>query len=210
MGTVYRVVRGDGIARIAWRNGFFPDTVWNHPPNQELRQLRQDPEILLPGDEVVIPDKETRQEPGATDQRHRFRVHGVPAKFQVRLMWDDEPRAGLPYELVIDGQRKVSGTTDADGWIRVPLMPDAVRGRLIMEQGLEVYDLNFGYVDPIDSISGVQSRLRNLGFFEGHSDSVPSDALSEAIAHFQRHYQLTVSGEMDEATGEALKQAFGS
>jgi hypothetical protein len=210
MSTIHKVSRGDGIARIAWQYGFFPDTVWNHPPNAALKSLRQNSEILQPGDEVAVPDKEPKQESGPTDRRHRFRLYGIPVKFQVRLMWDDEPRAGLPYEFIIDGNRRVSGTTDAEGWIRVPLMPDAQTGRLIIDHGAEVYNLQLGYVDPLDSLTGIQSRLRNLGFFEGDSDGQASPALTSAIADFQRHYQLDVSGQIDDATRNALRQTFGS
>jgi N-acetylmuramoyl-L-alanine amidase len=191
-------------------NGFFPGTIWNHPPNAALKEVRKNPEILMPGDEVAVPDKEQKEAPGTTDRRHRFRVFGVPSKFEVRMLCDDEPRTGLDYEFVIDGRRKVSGRTDDDGWVRVPLMPDAQRGKLILENGAEVYNLQLGFVDPLDSITGVQSRLRNLGFFDGESDGKESDALSDAIAAFQRHCRLEESGHMDEATRSALKGMFGS
>ena len=210
MANLHRVERGDGIARIAWTNGFFPGTVWDHAPNAALKELRKNPEILMPGDEVVIPEKEQKEEPGTTDKRHRFRVFGVPAKFQVRMVCDDEPRTGLDFEFVIDGKRKISGRTDGDGWIRVPLMPDARVGRLIIEEGAEVYNLQLGYVDPLDSVAGVQSRLRNLGFFDGETDGEESDALANAVAEFQRHCALETSGHMDDATRAALQATFGS
>jgi murein L,D-transpeptidase YcbB/YkuD len=129
-------------------------------------------------------------------------MHGIPAKFQIRLLRDDEPRPNLSWEFVIDGTRKVSGTTDSDGWIRVSLMPDARQGRLSIEGGAEVYDVQFGFVDPIDTPTGVQSRLSNLGFFDGD--------LADAIARFQQSRELPMTGEIDQATRAALQQIFGS
>jgi N-acetylmuramoyl-L-alanine amidase len=56
-GFVYTAGQGDSTTRIAFRNGFFWKTVWEHPENSELKSKRKDPNILLPGDTVFIPER---------------------------------------------------------------------------------------------------------------------------------------------------------
>ena len=47
---------GDSIPSLAKDNGFFPDTIWNHPQNAGLRSKRKSQNQLYPGDEVFIPE----------------------------------------------------------------------------------------------------------------------------------------------------------
>ena len=68
----HQVKQGDCISSIAFENGFFPDTIWNHPSNAELKKKREDPHVLLPGDMVFIPDKRPKEVSEPTNQVHKF------------------------------------------------------------------------------------------------------------------------------------------
>ncbi len=57
MPITYTVEQGDCLDSIAFAHDFFPDTIWNHPPNAAIRAERKDPNILYPGDVLTIPDK---------------------------------------------------------------------------------------------------------------------------------------------------------
>lgn len=92
MAKKHIVRSGDCITSIAFNNGFYWKTIWDHPVNRNLVRLRQDPNILLVGDEVEIPDLTLRYENGATEQRHRFRQKGVPAKLRLKLLREAEPQ----------------------------------------------------------------------------------------------------------------------
>ena len=62
MPVVHKVKQGECISSIAEDYGFSWERIWNDLNNEELKQKRKDPNILYPGDEVVIADKEVREE----------------------------------------------------------------------------------------------------------------------------------------------------
>jgi hypothetical protein len=80
------VQQGDCISSIAEEYGFFWRTIWNDPQNAELKRKRKDPNLLMPGDEIFIPDKTVKTETGATEQRHKFVKKGVPAKLRIKIL----------------------------------------------------------------------------------------------------------------------------
>lgn len=83
---VHVVGQGDCISSIAESYGLFWETIWNHAQNAELKRNRQDPNVLAPGDEVFLPEKEPKEEPCAVDLRHRFKKKGVPAKLRMKIL----------------------------------------------------------------------------------------------------------------------------
>jgi N-acetylmuramoyl-L-alanine amidase len=204
----YEVEQGDCISSIAYDNGFFWETIWNHPNNADLKNLRKDANALLPGDVVYIPDLEQNEVPGATEQQHKFRLKGVPAGLIIRLMDPDGPRAGLSYKLIIDGI-VTSGQTDANGTITASISPSAREGTLIVGDEGEEYDLDLGYIDPVEEICGMQERLANLGFYSGDSTGVNDEDTQNAIKAFQLAYNLTQSGDPDASTQAKLKDVYG-
>ena len=204
MATQHTVRQGECISSISDRYGFFCETVWNHADNARLKRERGDPNVLLPGDIVMIPDKRKGSVSGASEQRHRFRVKGVPAKLKIRLMIDDEPRANEPYTLMIDDTVHAEGTTDGDGYVDESIPPGARAGKLIVGQDdhQDIYELNLGAIDPIEVDTGVLKRLENLGYDV-------SGGLEAAVRAFQEAEGLNVTGGMDAATQARLKERFG-
>ncbi len=82
----YIVQQGDCTSSLAGKSGLFWETIWNHPQNAELKSKRKDPNILVPGDKIFIPEKELKQVDCASDQKHRFKRKGVPVILRLRLM----------------------------------------------------------------------------------------------------------------------------
>lgn len=87
----YEIVQGDCIDSIALRCGFFPDTLWNHGSNAELKRLRKDPNVLFPGDKLFIPDIQIREVDKPVEKKHKFRRKGIPAKLHLRFLKPKDP-----------------------------------------------------------------------------------------------------------------------
>lgn len=157
----YTVKQGDCIESIAFDHGLFWENVWNHPKNLNLKEKRKDPNALFLGDLVFIPDKEEKQESGATEQCHRFRRKSVPSSLHIILKRADGPRANEPYVIEVDGNT-FSGSTNAKGEIRRPIPPNArhCKLRVGQEPNVTAYDLSLGHIYPITEVTGVQGRLR--------------------------------------------------
>jgi len=204
----YKVKQGDSIASIAFKRGLFPDTIWDDPKNKELKEKRGCPDVLMPGDIVFVREKKEKEESCATEQKHRFRRKGVPAKLEVQLMEDGEPRDNLEYQLIIDGI-SVSGKTDKDGWVRHSIPPNAKKGELKIGDS-EVIDLQIGRLDPVTTIEGIQQRLNNLAFNCGEPSGKLDDRTSAAIRSFQQEHGLEATGKPDEKTESKLVEVHGS
>lgn len=206
----HTVIQGDCILSIAEQYGFFWETIWNHPKNAKLKKERLDPAVLYPGDEVFVPEKQLKEVSEPTNQVHKFRVKNVPAKLRIRFLDDsDNPRANLKYVLEIDGQ-KFTGVTDSEGAISVSIPPDAKTGKLIFESEDEEYDLLLGHLDPVDELTGIQSRLKGLGFYKGDTTGNMDEKTRNAIREFQETLGAEPTGEVDDALRNKLKGDYGS
>ncbi|HCC57944.1 MAG TPA: hypothetical protein DEQ47_11930 [Solibacterales bacterium] len=197
---------GDSIPSIAKDNGFFWETIWNHPKNAALKAKRKDPNVLFEGDEVFVPELEIREESRGTNACHKFKLKGQKVKFKLQLLMMGEPRAGEAYTLVVDGV-PLTGTTGGDGRIEQVIPANAKSGKLLLRGGKEEYPVRFGHLDPIDEIAGVQQRLNNLGFNSGAEDGQMNDTLKAALTAFQNKSGLDPTGELDGATKAKLQEA---
>jgi len=207
----YVVSQGDCLESIAVRSGHFWQTIWNWPENRDLKTARRSPNVLLPGDRLVIPGIRNKEVPGATEQRHRFKRKGVPSRLRLRVLLAGRPRADEPFRLVIDGAL-TEGSTDSDGCIDVPIPPDARRGELVVGRTLEdrqTFQLDLGHMDPVSEIIGVQKRLQNLGYLCEPTGEL-DDQTRQAISAFQHATEIEETGEPDSATQDKLVEQHGS
>ncbi|MBN2271774.1 MAG: peptidoglycan-binding protein [Sedimentisphaerales bacterium] len=203
----YTVKQGDCIESLAYEHGLFWETVWNDPKNAELKRERKNPNVLLPGDKVFIREKEEKDVPGATEKKHRFKRKGVPSKVKITLRKEGEPRANQPYMLEIEGET-FKGKTDGKGKLEQEVPPDAQQGKLTVGEGEEKTEhiLKFRYLDPVDEVSGAQQRLNNMGYDAGKADGKMNPKTSLALQEFQSQNKLKVTGKLDQATADKLKE----
>lgn len=202
----HEVKQGECMESIARRYGFFWETLWNHPKNANLKQVRKNPNVLLPSDSVFIPEMEQKTVSLGTNATHRFRKKGVPSCLKIKVEIDGEARANERYIIEIDGQ-VFSGTTDGDGGLEIPLPPEAKRGKLVI--GEEEYDLLLGAIDPIDEAAGIQGRLLSMGYDCGSIDGDLGPRTQVALCEFQEDYDLDVTGELDNATKAKIEEVYG-
>jgi hypothetical protein len=208
----YVVQPGDCVSSIAYEHGHLWQTILNHPANSEVKAARSNHNVLLPGDRLTIPPVRRKEESAETDKRHTFRLKGVPEMFRLRLLDQaDQPRADLPYVLVI-GERTFKGTTNSNGELQHPIPPDARQAHLTVDSGddVEEIELQLGNLNPRDTVTGVQSRLTNLGFDCGPVDGILGPKTRKAIMRFQRQVKIEPTGELDNATIQQLENRHGS
>lgn len=209
MSSEHRVRQGECISSIAFKYGFFADTLWEHRDNTGLKQEREDPDVLLPGDIVKVPELRQKEEPAATGARHSFRRKGVPKKLKVCFTdWKGEPYRNMYYRIEVDGHLS-EGTTDTDGSLDHGISPAALFAKIFFDNGHE-YEIELGHLDPVSETIGVQQRLRNLGYYNGAVDGELNDATREALRAFQTAQGLEVTGEPDDPTCQTLVDENGS
>ncbi len=236
MAGYYTVQQGDYISKIAADNGFTDyHTIWDDPNNAALKQTRQNPNILLPGDQVYIPDKVPHQESRSTDQHHTFVVRRQSLK--LRLVLEDlyeQPIAGAACTLVVQGQSYLL-TSDGNGMIEQEIPLTAQEGFLMITSDQTPFQnihipFKIGYLDPVDQVSGQMARLNNLGYLAGDleelqrgggGEGVSTDDASgsgqpatdeqflSAVEEFQCDYGLRVDGICGPKTQAKLKQVHG-
>ena len=224
MAEDYTVQGGDCMSSIAYEHGFFWKTLWNLPENDALKAKRKNPNVLMTGDIVHIPDLTVRNEPGATEKTHKFVLKGVPEKLHITLLDSDhKPRRNMAYKMVIDGKWR-SGTTDGDGKITENIPPNAKTGQLIFPSPQsaasvggskpakpqnQVISLQLGALNPVSNTSGAKARLANLGFYKGPIDENLDGPTKNAIRAFQAKKGLPQTGNLDDATTAQLQQLHG-
>jgi hypothetical protein len=163
--TTHVVQPGEHLSSIMVQYGFrHYETLWNNPANATLRGERTTPDILFPGDAVAIPDKAPKHVVMATEQRHRFILRPSPLELRLRVRdLASRPVHHVQCTLEVDGKAD-ERTTDGQGGVQRAIPPTAKQARLVI--GQETYTVDIGYLDPINTASGWQARLINLGYLE--------------------------------------------
>jgi hypothetical protein len=204
------VKQGDHLSRIAAEAGFADfHTVWDHPENQALKDKRKNPQILLPGDTVFLPEPGQREESCATEQRHVFRVKAKPLKLRLTVKdFDDHPVANQKCELEVDGQIQEL-ETNGSGLVETEIPARAEQGRLVVPALSLAIPFKIGHLDPVDEPSGWRGRLMNLGYFSPAADDSDPIRLRYALEEFQCDHKLKINGEADDATRAKLKEVHG-
>lgn len=167
----YVIKQGDYLALLAYKYDFDADAVWNDPSNDELRQLRPNPNILWPTDVLHIPNqaKTTPDSDAhniATGQTNTFASDAPKVTVNVRFT---DPRFASQ-SCTVRELDSISGlTTDANGLVSfaAPVTLD-VATLSFDSLGIECA-CKIGYLDPPNTLSGVFQRLQNLGY-------IPSEA----------------------------------
>ena len=194
----YEVKQGDCLTSIAKSFGVYWEHLWKLSENAELRKKRNNPNILFPGDIVVVPETQLRLEDRS----------GEPAKLKIRFLAAGKPLANEAYTLKI-AEQTLQGITDSSGLLQQPIPHDATEATLVLDREKLEFPLAIGHLDPIDQVSGVQARLNNLGYHCAAVDGIMGPLTRSALLTFQESYVLKQTGEPDSATCDKLRSLHG-
>jgi len=204
----HTVSQGETAASIANANQLANyGAIWNHASNRDIAR-RRDPNLLYPGDELFVPEKEQKQIGGPTHRTHSFRKAAPHNTIELRMLDGNmEEIAEAEYTLTC-GSETFSGTTDRHGMIEHRIPVDATSATLSF--GGRDIELQIGHLDPIEEVEGVQGRLQNLGYkIENIDGDDQSDAYKDAVKAFQGDHKLEVDGIVGPITTGKLKDVYG-
>lgn len=204
----YIVASGEGVSSIAARAGLFWSTIWDHPGNADLKAARDDPEVLLPGDRLLIPARRPKEAHCSTGMRHVFRRRGVPLRLRVRLAdKDGQAFGGKRYVLTVM-EVEQEGYADGNGMIERWVAPAATEAILQVwldeAQAPCEWLLQIGQLAPQHHLTGVQARLKNLGYAVSDAQGEFGASTRAALRAFQHKHGLAVTGDPDPATRARL------
>jgi hypothetical protein len=211
-GATYNASDGQCCSSIAYMQGHLWQTVWNASQNASLRQTRDDPNCLMPGDSVFIPVPTGNQDLRAVDQRHRYQMAGA-AKLVIALKYPHgELRMGARYKLTVDGTVIASGTAD-DGKVTATIVPTDAGGKLVVYgDGTipdQTYEFKLGTLFPFDQLQGVQQRFRNLGNRAIKVDNTNNPSTTQSVNGFQQSSGNPATGNISDIQDD-LRTAYGS
>lgn len=216
MTTTHVTRPGECFATIARDYGYAEKDLYGHPDNAELRKMRPNAHVLNPGDAVALPDKgPLRRVTAQVEMKNRFVVKLPTRELRVRLLdVRGKPIANETYAITI-GDDLRSGETDGDGYVVQTFQRRARVATLrILDRTIA---LSFGDLDPLKDVpdagaSGARERLRNLGYDVGDdtgSDEGLDHGTKTALALFQHHAGIDVTGVLDDATSAKLIELHG-
>jgi N-acetylmuramoyl-L-alanine amidase len=218
MATTHTVAQGEYLALIALRHGFHDSRViWEHPDNAALRQQRKNPNVLLPGDVLAIPDRDASTVNADSGAAHAF----TAGEDDPALNLDLEDRSRQPMANR-DGTLTLAGTAADGSFVKARPLPQTTDGAGRLQQVFRgpfaeraaategAFDmpaqphappasvrLFIGQLDPVDQPSGQRARLNNLGYFAGYTDGDQAQ-LEWATEEFQCDEKLKDRGLFDD------------
>jgi len=210
------VSQGECLSSIAREYGL-PSwrTIYDAPENAEFRKLRPNPNVIQPGDKLVIPDPARGEKPAPVEKRHKYRIRREITMLRILLMDEDgSPYAGKPYRLEVAGLT-LEGKTGSDGLVEREVPAAATEGALTAwltddrKRAYAVWNVLIGALDPVERLTGVQARLNNLGFDSGKVDGLMGPITEGAVRRFQEQHRLRVDGIPGRQTQSKLKEIHG-
>jgi hypothetical protein len=162
----YVVRKNDYLAKIAYKFRFDPDSVWNDASNDDLRKLRPDPNQLLAGDLLHIPDPDDNPPPVHTLTVGTTNTFVAPEPLTVTVNQtfgdggaDTYTRKTFTITELPD-QTGLSTGDDGKATFTVPVSLDQVT--LVFTDSGESWVIVVGGIDPPNTMSGMFKRLQNL------------------------------------------------
>jgi hypothetical protein len=220
----YVIRQGDHLLKIAHRIGFDVDEIWNDPKNADLKALRGDGTILLPGDILYVPDPTPKSLGLSVGGPNGFSAE-VPS-VTVAVVFKDADGNALadePYQLrgIVDqdgAEPADDPKTKGDGSVNLKVPVHLREVEVFFPRRNVLFRLGVGDLDPHTEESGMLQRLQNLGLLgeqtaarllSGGGTDADKGSLEDAIKSFQEANGLEPNGEPNDDLKEKLLGAHG-
>jgi Putative peptidoglycan binding domain len=212
----YVIRQGDYLTKLAHTMGFNADSVWNDDKNKDLKDKRQDPNQLQPGDILQVPDEPKARLPIIVGSTNNYvaRIPKVPVV--LRLQIGGEILVKEPFVIHGVGKKPIEGATDEHGYLSTEVPVHVRELEVELTERNRTLRVRVGNMDPMNELSGLQKRLTHLGFYqpsyagtENYEACDPKQIMA-ALAAFQSSKKLPATGRLDDDTAKALVDAHGS
>ena len=189
MTTTHEVKSGETLLQIAQQHGFQSwRRLWDAPENAELRDLRQAPEAIQPGDVLTVPERKPMEHKIAPGDRVELKLQAAEALevFEVGFFHDGPsgaPLAGCDVQLMLPGDSQVhSYLTNSAGVVRV-------EGPLVAKGKVRVIDLVDASADPTIEYQHFMGQTLRTG--QSHQIHLPhkrhvADTVAAAVGATRR------------------------
>lgn len=216
MSKVHTVRQGECLSQIARDYGFDNwHTIYDLQENTEFRQLRPNPNLIHPGDKIVIPVLDPGKAGAATEKTHVFELKVDKTNLRI-VVKDTENKAiaGKKYRLTLVSLPPLEGKTGGDGMIEHEIPPKDTSGKLEVflhgpSEPALIWRLAIGALDPLETVSGYQARLKNLAYDAGPVDGINGPLTKGAVRRFQTTENILVDGIVGPQTRGNLETAHG-
>jgi len=206
----HRVKKGEWIGSIAAQGGHTSwETVWDHPKNAKLRK-RREPNLLVEGDRVWVPEVEPKELSGESETTHEFRVERDKSRLRIGFIEMQvylDLFGPIEYKLTA-GKHEQEGQITTEGQeIEIPLGLAVEEATLTLDGWQCLLDV--GRLDPIKRLSGMQARIANLGWEVGPIDNLIGKRTRRGTRDFQGYYEIGVDGKIGNETRGKAKEIYG-
>lgn len=168
---IHKVVAGDTVSSVAAFYGFteWESKVWDAAENAQLKEQRINPNTLLPGDEVFIPELEQKQEARPVDDWHQFHVKRNKRTLRLKLQnADDTAIANRPYTIEPDASFRgtfvqKNQTTSPEGVIEEEIPHTLTKATLTLPDDNLTVKLQIGFLRPLPASEPVEGPALDIG-----------------------------------------------
>lgn len=140
---------------------------------EAFRDNRPNPEILMPGDKIVLPEVEAERHPSADKKQVKFVDGTAVPELRLRLTAAGQPLKDKNFKLIITKINPLrlakppdplTITTAGDGAITIKVDVGWLEGELLCLDSKWKMRLLIGKLRPVHEAGGVEQRLSNLGY----------------------------------------------
>jgi len=223
------VVPGDRMSSIAHEHGYKDYKLLYLAQSDDFKKLRPNPEILMPGDKVTLPDKIDEKHPAKDKKQHKYeedttlpevrivlRVAGQPFANKTVIAWGCKGPEWAKLPTLV--------TTDKTGMALFRILPELDEITLSSTDPIFEVKLRVGDLRPVTAPGGVEQRVDNLGYrvpvapasapagseAEKKAREAQERSIKNVVARFQERMKKAPDGKVGDPLRKLLADAHKS